>query len=250
MDAPYIRNITVSSYETDMNSRVTIQSIVKYFMESAIEHSEAAGYSIERLTAANRGWVVLNWVIRMYDYPKFRDRLKMSTWAKPGNNLQATRYFVVENEKGVTVAEAASRWAFLDLINRHPTRFPLEMEEAYCYDRQAPFDPGRFKLPAEKEECLISERKLTVRRSETDTNGHTNNTRYVEWAVDDVPDDIYVNYKADEIRVLYRKECRAGDEVTVKTYLENAGDGIEIITAMTDREDNVLCKMSTLWSRK
>ena len=124
------------------------------------------------------------------------------------------------------------------------------MEEAYCYDRQAPFDPGRFKLPAEKEECLISERKLTVRRSETDTNGHTNNTRYVEWAVDDVPDDIYVNYKADEIRVLYRKECRAGDEVTVKTYLENAGDGIEIITAMTDREDNVLCKMSTLWSRK
>ena len=74
---------------------------------------------------------------------------------------------------------------------RHPVRFSEEMEDAYCCDLPAPFDPGRFVLPAEKAEYLASEKSLVVRRSETDTNGHTNNTRYVEWAVDDVPDDVY-----------------------------------------------------------
>ena len=100
-------------------------------------------------------------------------------------------------------------------------------------------------------EDLISEKKLIVRRRETDTNGHTNNARYVEWAVDDVPDDVYTNYKADEIRVLYRKECRAGEEVTVKTYLRDAENGIkEIITSMENSSGDILCKISTIWSKK
>lgn len=220
-------------------------------METAIEHSDAAGFPVDGLLKMNRGWVVLNWVIRIYKYPKYKDNLKISTWASRGGTLQATRYFTMEYEDGQTAAEAASRWAFLDLEKRHPVRFSLEMEEAYCYDKQAPFDPGRFKLPNELEENLISEKSLVVRRSETDTNGHTNNTRYIEWAVDDVPEEIYVNYKAVEVSVLYRKECRAGDTVTVKTYLENrADDTKQIITVMKDADKNILCKLSAVWEKK
>ena len=251
MDRPFEENIRVCSYDTDMNSKMTVQNLVKYFMETAIVHSDAAGFPVDRLLRENRGWVVLNWVIKMKKYPVYNDELKIETWAKPGNTLQATRYFVMSDLKsGETVAEAASRWAFLDLENRHPVRFSLEMEEAYCYDRQAPFDPGRYNPPAEKEGNLISEREITVRRSETDTNGHTNNTRYVEWAMDDVPDDIYESCSAEEIRVLYRKECRAGDKVRIKTYLENKDDGTKlIITSMADAEGTVLCKMSALWRK-
>ena len=251
MRKPFTQNIEISLYDTDMNAKISIQNIVKYFMEAAVDHSEHTQYKLERLLAARRGWVVLNWVIKMKDYPEFGDKLKLSTWAKPGNTLQATRYFTFEYEDGTTAAEAVSRWAFLDLDTRHPVRFPLEMMEAYCYDRQEPFDPGKFIMPKEKSEDLISEKKLIVRRSETDTNGHTNNARYVEWAVDDVPDDVYTNYKADEIRVLYRKECRAGEEVAVKTYLRDAENGIkEIITSMENSAGDILCKISTIWSKK
>lgn len=78
-----------------------------------VDHSEHTEYKLDRLLAARRGWVVLNWVIKMKEYPGFADKLKISTWAKPGCSLQATRYFTMEYEDGTTAAEAVSRWAFL-----------------------------------------------------------------------------------------------------------------------------------------
>ncbi len=251
MDKPFEQQIKIYSYDTDMNAQLSLPNLIKYFMETAIEHSDHVGYSMEKLMEMNRGWVVLNWVIKMHKYPKYGDNLKIYTWAVKSGSLQATRYFTMEYKDGTVAAEAASKWAFLDLENRHPARFSLEMMELYCYDRQAPFDPGRFKLPDEKEENMISEKSLIVRRSETDTNGHTNNIRYVEWAVDDVPEDIYVNYKAEKISVLYRKECRAGDEVKVKTYMEDIENETKrIITVMTDKEGNTHCKLSAIWRKK
>ena len=250
MERPYIWKVKVSSFDTDMNAALSPQNMVKYLMETAIEHTEDAGYPVERLLEMRRGWVVLNWVIKVKKYPEFRDRLEISTWAKYGSTLQATRYFRVECS-GEEIASAASRWAFLDLDKRHPVRFTQEMEDAYCCDLPAPFDPGRYVLPAEKEEFLAGEKTITVRRSDTDTNGHTNNTKYVEWAVDEVPDNIYSGYMPAEIRVLYRKECRAGDRVDVKTYIRyTSEDEAEIITIIADINGAVLCKTAVLWHRK
>ena len=250
MERPFVWNIKVSSYDTDMNAVMSPQNMVKYLMEAAIEHSERAGYPVEKLLEMKRGWVVLNWVIRVDKYPAFGDNLEIRTWARYGSTLQATRYFIV-SRNGENIASAASRWAFLDLEKRHPVRFSKEMEEAYCCDMPAPFDPGRFALPSERDEDMTGERTLTVRRSETDTNGHTNNTRYVEWAVDDVPDEIYSGWTPCEIKVLYRKECRAGDEVGVRTYIRDmSGDEKEIITSISSADGTVLCKTATLWRRK
>lgn len=250
MQKPFSWNVKVSSYDTDMNAVLSPQNMVKYLMETAIEHTEDAGYPVEKLLEMKRGWVVLNWIIKVDKYPEYRDNLEIQTWAKYGSTLQATRYFKVYCQ-GEAIAAAASRWAFLDLEKRHPVRFSEEMEDAYCCDLPAPFDPGRFALPAEKAEYLASEKSLVVRRSETDTNGHTNNTRYVEWAVDDVPDDVYSSYMPSEINVLYRKECRAGDDVDVKTYIRDIDENNkEIITTISDTNGGVLCKTATLWHRK
>lgn len=250
MDKPFVDEFIVRSYDTDMNAVLSIQNVVKYFMETAIDHTDHAGYGLNRLADENRGWVVLNWIIKMYDYPKYRDSIRISTWAHRGNTLQATRFFTMKNEKGTTIAEAASRWAFLDLEKRHPVRFSSEMNDAYCCDQDPPFEPGSFSMPKENEVDLIAEKTLTVRRSETDTNGHANNVRYIEWASDEIPDDIYLNYLAEEIRVLYRKECRYGDIVTVKTYIIDDNDKKLIITSINDDTGKNLCKISVLWTRK
>jgi len=251
LDKPFVDSFFVHSYDTDMNAVISIQNIVKYFMETAIDHADSTGYGIDRLSEKNRGWIVLNWVIKLYDYPKYKDKIKVSTWAQHGSTLQATRYFIMENEKnGYIFSEAASRWAFLDLEKRHPVRFSDNMYDSYCCDKEPPFDAGNYGMPKENDQCLISEKSMVVRRSETDTNGHVNNVRYLEWTLDEVPDEIYLNYKADEIRVLYRKECKYGDKVTVRTYIiEDNGKKI-ILSSITNEEGKILCKISILGHKK
>lgn len=251
MDKPFVDNLFVRSYDTDMNAVMSIQNVVKYFMETAIDHTNATDYGIDRLIKYNKGWVVLNWVIKMYDYPKYRNKIKVSTWAQHGGTLQATRFFVMEDEEtGHIFSDAASRWAFLDLEKRHPVRFSEEMEDVYCCDKEPPFNPGNYKMPIEKEQDLFAEKELVVRRSETDTNGHANNVRYIEWALDEIPDYIYINYRAEEIRVLYRKECRYGDKVTVKTYIVEDNGRKLIISSINNETGKTLCKISALWKKK
>ncbi|MPM41974.1 hypothetical protein SDC9_88636 [bioreactor metagenome] len=250
MNKPFVDNFAVHSYDTDMNAVLSLQNVVKYYMETAIDHTCSAGYGIDRLVKVNRGWVVLNWVIKMNDYPKLKNNIKISTWAHHGSTLQAERFFKMEDESGHLFSEAASRWAFLDLEKRHPVRFSHEMDEAYCCDIEPPFDPGNYGLPRENEQNLVSEKILAVRRSETDTNGHANNVRYVEWALDEVPDDIYINYAAEEIRVLYRKECTYGDKGTVKTYIIEDNGKKLIISLINDEAGKNLCKISVFFCKK
>ena len=248
MKAPYIGEFKVHSYDTDSHAKMSLQSMVKYFMETSIDHSESTGHTIERLLSENRGWVVLNWIIKFFDYPRFKDIIKTSTWTKGGNKLQATRFFVMENE-GEVVAEAATRWAFLDLETRHPVRFSEEVEELYSLDKEPPFDPGKYTMPDENKGDAISSRIITVRRSETDTNNHVNNIKYIEWAVDDIPEEIYENWNCKELRVLYRKECKMNDNVIITSYLME-DDEKTIVTIMKDMNENILCKVSTCWKER
>ena len=68
MQKPFTWNVKVSSYDTDMNAVLSPQNMVKYLMETAIEHTEEAGYPVEKLLEMKRGWVVLNWIIKVDRY--------------------------------------------------------------------------------------------------------------------------------------------------------------------------------------
>ena len=65
MERPFVWNTAVNSYDTDMNSVVSPQNMVKYLMEAAIEHTERTEYPVKRLFEMKRGWVVINWVIKV-----------------------------------------------------------------------------------------------------------------------------------------------------------------------------------------
>ena len=50
---------------------------------------------------------------------------------------------------------------------------------------------------------------------------------------------------AEEIRVLYRKECRYGDNVTVKTYITDYDDNKkQTISSVNDVNGKPLCKIA------
>ena len=72
MQKPFTWNVKVSSYDTDMNAVLSPQNMVKYLMETAIEHTEEAGYPVEKLLEMKRGWVVLNWIIKVDKYPRIQ----------------------------------------------------------------------------------------------------------------------------------------------------------------------------------
>ena len=54
------------------------------------------------------------------------------------------------------------------------------------------------------------EKEFQVRRSDIDTNDHINNTKYVEWVLEAIPQDVYDKFCLSTFFLLLSKLCNHG----------------------------------------
>ena len=120
------------------------------------------------------------------------------------------------------------------------------MNKAYKTGTTPAIENERFRITKKRGESVsVFETKIT--RSQTDTNGHTNNTQYVSWAMDMICDEIYNNYNCVDFKVTFRKESRKDEEIIIKTYKTKTDEGLEFETDITDKEENILCSAVSVW---
>ena len=110
---------------------------------------------------------------------------------------------------------------------------------------------GEFKLPRiEAIDKYKYEDTFKVRYSDIDSNQHVNNTKYVDWAIETLPEDIVDNYSLDEIRVTFEKECRYGETINVYTDIREQEDGSLISVHKIETLDKKeLTRLIGCWKR-
>ncbi|MCI8341964.1 MAG: hypothetical protein HFE62_01920 [Firmicutes bacterium] len=242
----------ISYYEADFDLKLKPASMTTLFQDLAIFHSDSLGYTIKSLLDQNRGWIITNWHIDILRYPLCGETVWFRTWASSTRHMLAERSYSVVDKTGNEIAKANSRWVFMDLEKRRPASVSEEMRERYESGLEPAIENEKYRVPHADEENLIDEKEIVVRRSETDTNGHTNNVQYISWAMDCVPDSIYCVCQPVDIKVAYRRESYRGDRVRAKTYKKETESGLEIITVFSAFEDDrlVYCETAALWKAK
>jgi len=246
----FSKSLNVSYYMTNTNLCLTPNYLVDILQDLAIEHSDYLGYTLEKLYAMERGWAIINWHIYVVKrYPRCGEKITIKTWATSCRRLQAERSFLIEEEYGNALIKASSFWVFMDLKRRRPTPIPAEMEGNYRSDLEPIIKDEKFIMEKVEGKEPIETAEFSVKRSEIDTNGHTNNARYLQWAMDMVPDTVFDELNNFDIVVAYKKECYKGTEVTAKTYISENSDKIKITTCFMDTTDEtkVFCQVDTLW---
>ena len=81
---------------------------------------------------------------------------------------------------------------FINIDRRRPARIPEEKYELYGEDKNNPRDVDMEDV--EKVERVTNEKQFQIRYSDIDSNGHVNNVKYAELALEAVPEDIIKNY--------------------------------------------------------
>lgn len=252
MSRKYEETAVISYYSTDTRLLLTQNNLAVLFQDLAIRHSDSLGYTLHYLGEEQKGWAITNWHIQIHRFPQYGEKVIMETWSSSCRRMQAERSYHMTDGAGNIIVKATSRWIYMDLKRRRPTVIPKSMEEDYYSGLEAAIENEKYKLPTGEEENLVLEVGFGVRRSETDSNRHTNNTQYIAWAMDMVPDYIYDCYHSYDIGVVYRKECYRNSEVMAKTYVKDMDEEKEVITYFLDANDHsvIFCQVSTLWRRK
>ena len=164
---------------------------------------------------------------------------------------QAERSFTIKTEEGELLACAVTNWAFIDLEKRKPSVIPQDMEEIFVSDIPSVIENEKYRIRRPAEEEFTYGNSFNVKRSDLDTNGHVNNTKYLMWAVDCVEDEIYDNYDIYDIKVTYRKEAKRGNEIVPKKAVYYDGDTVETVIYFTDKDEpqTIFAQISLGWRK-
>ena len=229
----YSHNYLVTYSEITPKGRLKPSMVVNYFQNLAVLHSDNAGYTLKWLRERHWGWILTGWHIRFGDLPSEGTNVTAETWTSPYRRSQADRDFVLKGEDGEVYAYASSRWFLMDTTKRRPVKLDKEFFAAYTFEngRSVAEENYKFEFPDDAPEIAVF--SIPVMRRDTDTNRHANNAVYIDWAMDGVPDEIYDSRDLTELTVLYKKECRLGDQVRGRLYEH----GDEVLCILTNDND-------------
>jgi len=203
----------ISSYEADVKSRASFQSLCNFLQESAWNHAEALELGFSHLIENNQMWVLSRLLIKVYTFPRWGDTICIETWPKGMNGIFALRDFHILNENDKIVVAASSAWIVINLINRRPQRLDSIRGEM-------PLLPEKHALKEKLKKIsspapALDKPFFSVRYSDLDVNKHVNSVKYIEWILDSYPFDMRKNYDINTFEINFLAEVFYGDEISI-----------------------------------
>ncbi len=230
----------IRAYEVGPDEAASVLTVCDLLQEAAGEHARATdrdGFPLP--SGGHATWVMSRLRLRVARRPTIHEGVAVETWPSALDGLRATRDFRMTGDDGRVLAVATSLWFLIDVARRRPVRLPAAMDGFAAADKPRALTLGAPPhAPAEVEHAQT----FAVRRSDLDRVGHANNVRFVEWALEALPDAAGLR----EVDVLYRSEAVAGDDVASEAGPLAGGARDHRLTRASD--GRILALARTQWT--
>lgn len=203
----YSRELTVRYSEIGPEGYADIAQVMDWFQDIATDHSEAAGFGAEVLKKLGIAWLVLHWDVQIHSFVGYNTRIVVETEATGFSSAYGHRMFWLRDMDGNLLASGESVWALYDVVKNRFSKASEEMCAAYGCSEKMPSEVlKKWKLGVPEEN--IKTVPIAVRRSDTDTNQHTNNVSYVRFLTDSLENGGAIQ----KVRVSYKKALLLGEQ--------------------------------------
>lgn len=202
--------------EADREGKLKISAIVDYFQDCSTFQSEYLNVGVEYLKSKRKAWLLNSWQIEFIGDAVLLDDIEIGTWSYGANGAYGYRNFVLNDGAGRRLVNANSLWVLTDTDSGRPIR--VEPEDVEMYGREPQIEMTDYGRKIKPEGDGQSRAAFDVRKYHIDTNGHVNNARYIQFAMEYLEDDVRVK----ALRAEYRKAAVYGDTVYPVIYADDS----------------------------
>lgn len=223
----HIMDLMIPCYMTDSKYRLKPSAFMMLAQEMAMNGAEILGFGFDEMFPKyHMGWILSRFHFKFLKPVMWRDGIHMRTWHKGIQSIFYVRDFEILDEVGETAVLGTSSWVVLDMDSRSLVRMqelpscvsPEPQVDAYAIEELAP----KVAMPRKCTPVHVTDHKVVY--SDLDVNGHTNNVRYIDWAMDCIDPEVTVNCPVKEVFINFNKETRMGDDVALYLHEEQDGD--------------------------
>jgi len=212
-------DIHVVCYETDEACLLKPASFMNYAQEIAGDSADNLGFGQNVLSPLNQAWVISRMKVQYLRHPRWKEDLKLISWHRGLDGLFYVRDYDLKDADGNTVVRATSSWIIFDLATRNIVRSEIATcEDSICddvvfSDAAEHRDTVCQKIRIPKDVEMKPAGSHTVKYSDIDKNGHTNNVMYTVWAMDCLDFDHLIAHPVKEQEINFNREAMVGETV-------------------------------------
>lgn len=210
MDYQYSKKFFIGYSDVDRNDRCKLVKIVDLLQNTATMHSKSVGYGTKEMMELRQAWLMLGWKVKILKYPEADMDVEVRTWSREFKGVEAKRGYEVYSEDGELLIIADSSWALFNLEEQKLIRAPEEMKNAYGLIEKDPFE-GEKTERLRDNNIIENEISISVGKRDIDTNNHMNNSKYMEYIVEVLPDNLEIK----EFECAYRKQTTYGEIIKI-----------------------------------
>jgi acyl-ACP thioesterase len=208
---PFVTTYPIQVIHLDATRRVTPAVLLHFVQETAGDHCIQLGLDWDTLAARGLFWAVIRHRLEIYRLPGEGDTVTVKTWPMPTTRAAFPRAAVGYDQSGKPVFRCVSLWVLMDCKTRQmilPGKSGIDLEGILLGD----------ELPTPSSLSPMDAQAAATRQvwfSELDRNGHMNNTRYLDWAMDLLPPEVRRGKTPKEVSLCYLSEIRESDQISL-----------------------------------
>lgn len=208
--------------ECGEDGKLRLAALINYFQDASSAHSESLGVGVAYLKEKKRAWILNTWQIILGRLPKAQEEIVVATWPTGFKGVFGPRNFTMTTKGGEQLACANTLWVYIDTESYRPAKPDEEEMQTYGVEEALVMPPAPRKIRVPEGAALVDRER--VHRYQIDTNGHMNNSQYIQLAAELVPE----TFVAGELRVEYRKSAMYGDIILLKRAEETGRIVVEL----------------------
>lgn len=207
-----IEKFRVKNYEVDHNGFFKPFSFLNHAQEMANVHAQSLGFGYDNLIASGVVWVLSRIHVKFDRLPLWKEELSIDTWHKGNDRLFGFRDYSVKDKRDIEIISATSSWLIIDYKTRKLQRIETLIGNEFkgALAKHAIEEPAsKIAKPSQLKLC----NSKVVSISDIDINQHTNNARYLEWAIDSIDPEISTKAKIKELWMNFNNESLLGEKI-------------------------------------
>ncbi len=242
-----VKEYEIHYYEVGFNKEANITTIINLFQDVFVFQLENIGMGLGYLDDHSITWMVLKWDIQIFKKPIYGEKIKIKMYPISLKKFYMYIRYQVLNENGEILAEAVSSWMLIDTMKGKPQKITEELYSLYglTLDDNVPIPIDKINLTGE----LELKKTYNVGYSDIDTNGHANNSKYISWALNAIPENIIKDYKLTRIKIDYKKGISSNKIIfsAIKIIKDEKEEIIRCLHKIYTKDNVTLTVLESIW---
>ena len=233
---PYFTYKSPVTYpDVAMDGHLSHAGLLRILQEAAAVASHVRGISFRTIEKTGVCWILMGWKLEMIERPEWNSSLTIHTWPRTLDGFTSEREFEVFCGERV-VARATSRWFLINAETKRLTRINEFVRSAYDLNERRLFneDIPSNGTPIPDAQATYTH---TVSRLDVDTYRHVNNLRYLDYALEALPESVFET-PPKTVEIVYRKQILPGTEIQCLHALTE--DGKHQIEVRSGNDENIV----------